>query len=191
MKTIEAPRGQVPGPAASRGLPLPRFHLAFHRKPLPPGTTAETVLDAVETTLRRRGRAREVVRGVDRIDFVGPSPAQGGTGLLTYATGPGAVWIEREGDAFHVRYELGFQAVYTGASAGAAAATLMAWLAGDPADAVGVFLLVMFMTLLAMVFTVVTFDTGLRKAVLDAAHKAAAARAALPDAGSPGALPSS
>ena len=186
MKTIEAPRGQVPGPAASRGLPLPRFHLAFHRKPLPPGTTAETVLDAVETTLRRRGRAREVVRGVDRIDFVGPPPAQGGTGLLAYATGPGVVWIERDGDAFHLRYELGFQPVYMGGSAGVAVATLMAWLAGDAKMAVGTFLLVMFFSVLAMVVSVVNFDTGIRKAVLDAAHKAHAAPAepAVPSYGS-------
>lgn len=191
MKTIEAPRDQVPRPAASPGLPLPRFHLTFHRKPLPAGTTAETVLDAVERTLRRRSRAREVIRGVDRIDFVGPSPAQGGTGLFAYATGPGVLWIEREGEAFHVRYVLGFQPVYMGGSAGAAAATLMAWLAGDAEAAVKVFLLVMFLSVLAMAVSVVNFDTGLRKAVLDAAHKAAAARAALPGAGLPDALPPS
>jgi hypothetical protein len=168
MKTIEAPRNQVSGPAASAGLPLPRFHLTFHRKPLPAGTTAETVLDAVERTLRRRGRARGVIRGVDRIDFVGPSPAQGGTGLLAYATGPGVVWIEREGEAFHVRYELGFQPVYMGGSAGAAVAVLLAWLAGDPEMVVTAFLFVALLSVLAMVFTVVNFDTGLRKAVLDA-----------------------
>jgi hypothetical protein len=188
MKTIETPRDL--GPAASPGLPLPRFHLAFHRKPLPPGTTAETVLDAIATALRR-GRARKVIRGVDRIDFVGPSPSGSGTTLLGRATGPGAVWIEREGDAFYVRYSLGFQTVYLMWSVMAVFGVLFFWIAGEPAMAPIAFLVSSFPAVVTMTLTVVSFDTGLREAVLDAAHKAAAARTALPDAASPGALPSS
>lgn len=166
---IEQSRTESPGrPAAAPGLPFPRFHLTFHR-PLPPGTTTEAVLDAVEGALRR-GHARSVRRGVDRIDFVGASPNLGATTFLGHAFGPGSVWIEREGEAFFVRYALGFDAVF---QLWAVMAVLMVgfmWLAGEPGMMLVGLIFSAFPALAAIALTVMRVDTGLREAV----HRAVA-----------------